>query len=284
MTVMTSAALPELAMKPLIMGIVNVTPDSFSGDGVLATQAAIAQGLQMIKDGADILDIGGESTRPDAVPISADEEAARVLPVIDGLRRQTLIPISIDTMKSSVASAALENGASWINDVTGGQGDTLMLSVAAATGAPIVLMHNRASWRKAAGGAQARAYEAPVYRDFMNEVHGELKALRDAALAAGVAQGNIMLDPGIGFGKSVAQNCQLIAGLKRFADLDAPLLVGPSRKSFIGMVLDASPAERVEGTAAAVALSVANGAHILRVHDVKAMRRVADMAWALLIS
>lgn len=265
--------------RPLIMGIVNATPDSFSGDGVADADTAIAQGLRMIEEGADILDIGGESTRPDAVPVPEADEIARVAPVIAGIRKQNPdILISIDTMKAGTARAALEAGANWINDVTGGRGDPAMLELAAETDCPIILMHNRASWGAAHGADQSRSFDAPDYDDFMADLARDWKQLKDDALAAGVRPTNIILDPGIGFGKSVEQNCQIIRDLAFLKPLGHPILVGPSRKSFIGRILDLPPEERVEGTAAAIALSVANGAHIVRVHDVLAMRRVADMA------
>ncbi len=267
--------------RPLIMGIVNVTPDSFSGDGHVDGEAALEQALRFIEEGADIIDIGGESTRPDAEPVSAAKEIARVAPVIAKIRQHTDILISVDTMKAKVALAALAEGADIINDVTGGKGDADMLRLAAEAACPIVLMHNRASWQAAHGEAEKRAFDAPVYEDFMAEMLRDMQGLKEAAIKAGVEPGNIILDPGIGFGKNVQQNCQIIRDLKHFETLGALLLVGPSRKSFIGHILDVPPEDRLEGTAAAVALSVANGAAILRVHDVKEMRRVADMAYAI---
>lgn len=267
--------------RPLVMGILNVTPDSFSGDGKVNVDQALAQAIRFASEGADIIDIGGESTRPDAKSVSADEEIARVAPVVARIRQHLDIPISIDTMKASVAEAALSEGADIINDVTGGRGDAGMLNLAADNACPVILMHNRASWQVAHGDNDKRAFNAPIYENFMADMIRELGELKADALAAGIEQGNIILDPGVGFGKSDEQNLQIIRDLREFDILGCPLLVGASRKSFIGRTLDLPPEDRLEGTAAAVALAVANGAAILRVHDVKEMRRVVDMANAI---
>lgn len=260
--------------RPLIMGIVNVTPDSFSGDGAISPETAIAQGLRMIEEGADILDIGGESTRPDASLVDQETELRRVLPVIEGIRKHSEILISIDTMKAGVARAAFDAGANWINDVTAGEFDTEMLPLAAKLTCPIILMHNRAKWQNAA------SFAASNYMDFIVDLTRELAMIKDNATQAGIKTENIILDPGIGFGKSVMQNCQIIREMKRL-DMGFPILIGASRKSFIGKILGGEADERLEGTAAAVALSVVGGAAILRVHDVKEMRKVADMAYAI---
>lgn len=275
--------IPECGQRPLIMGIVNVTPDSFSGDGVITTNAAIAQGVQMVSDGADLLDIGGESTRPGATPVDVVAEIQRVVPVVAGLRQAGIkVPISLDTMKAAVAATGLDAGATIINDVTGGVFDPAILRVAAERKVPIVLMHNRSESQlvlqhEKIGGE----YAAADYQDIVQDVGNDLLQLAARAVAAGVAKDQIILDPGIGFGKSVEQNLQLIAATGTLKQLGYPLLLGMSRKSFIGRVLNLSPEDRLEGTAACVALAAYLGADILRVHDVKAMARVAKMAGAV---
>lgn len=271
--------LPE---RPCLMGIVNVTPDSFSGDGRDHFEA-VAAGTRMIWEGADILDIGGESTRPDAQPVPVAEEMKRVVPVVENLRAQNPdVIISIDTMKVKVAEAALDAGANWINDVTGGQGDPAMMALAAERETPIVLMHNRAFWGAASGPKGARSYDAPQYSEFMTDMMHDMDLLKKRAVRAGLKAENIILDPGIGFGKTAEQNCQIIRDLRRFTELGCRILVGPSRKSFIGRTLGGlGPEERLEGTSAAVAIAIDNGANIVRVHDVKEMRRVVDMAHAI---
>lgn len=263
--------------KTYMMGIVNVTPDSFSGDGLIQeatplgwVEAAVAQGIQMEKDGADILDIGGESTRPGSTPVSIEDELARVIPVIKRLAKEVNIPISIDTYKAEVARQAVEAGASIINDVWGGRMDPVILAIAENTGVPIILMHNRS---KPADAAQSEKlggrYVGVEYKDLMGEIKKELQEQIDAALAAGVAKENIIVDPGIGFGKTVEQNLELVNRLGELKELGYPILVGPSRKSFVGYTLDLPAQERLEGTLAAVALCIQKGADIVRVHDVK---------------
>lgn len=275
--------LPDLGQRPLIMGIVNVTPDSFSGDGVVDAAQAVTQARQMVMDGADILDIGGESTRPGATPVSADEELSRILPVITALRAQGITtPISVDTFKASVADAALQAGANIINDVSGGTHDLAMLPLVAARQCPIILMHNRSAanmvnYDQTVGGE----YTAADYQDIVQDVGRDLTQLATAALAAGVVPANIILDPGLGFGKSVTQNLRLIAAVRELKALGYPVLLGPSRKSFIGRVLDVPPDERLEGTAACIAIAAWQGADILRVHDVKAMTRVTRMVTSI---
>ncbi len=267
--------------KPMVMGIVNATPDSFSGDGVMDLDTQVKQALNMIEEGADILDIGGESTRPDATPIDLEEELSRVLPLIGALRAHTKALISIDTMKSEVARQALMAGANIINDVTGGRGDDDMHTVMSKAYCPVILMHNKASWQKAHGDVSKRAFDAPKYKDIMAELCADMKEFANDAIQAGISKENIILDAGIGFGKTVQQNCLIIKELKQIKALGYTVLLGPSRKSFIGQVLDVSADDRLEGTMATVALGIANGADVVRVHDVKEIRRVVDMTWAI---
>jgi len=286
--------------RAYIMGIVNVTPDSFSGDGLLGgageasageasaggeavVDAAVQQALRMLDEGADILDVGGESTRPGGQPVDAEVEASRVLPVIEALRRETDAPISIDTYKASVARQALDAGADMINDVWGMAMDPELAPLAARRGVPVVLMHNRSKPRDAAQEARLGGrYVGVKYTDLLGDVIRELGALIEAAEEAGVARERIIVDPGIGFGKTVEQNLRLLNHLDALRVLGLPILAGPSRKSFIGYTLDLPPEERTEGTAAAVAMAVARGADIVRVHDVRVMARVARMTDAIL--
>lgn len=265
----------ELKDKTLVMGIVNVTPDSFSDGGRFAqAEAAVAHGLQLAEDGADILDVGGESTRPGAEFVSPEEELARVIPVIEGLRRQTSALISVDTNKAEVARRALDAGADIINDITALQGDPAMAAVAAQSGAGLVLMHMQ--------GTPRTMQAAPHYEDVMGEIAAFLKARMAAAEAAGVAPEQIALDPGIGFGKTLPHNLEIFQRLGELAALGRPVLMGPSRKAFIGKVLGGLPADqRLEGTAAAVTASILAGAWIVRVHDVRELARVARVADAL---
>ena len=272
--------------KTYVMGIINATPDSFSGDGVLVGQdvvdTAVAQARQFIADGADILDIGGESTRPGSQPITPEEEMARILPVIQAIRQVAAVPISVDTYRADVARAALDAGADWINDVWGLRMDDQMAALAAEKGCPVVIMHNRSKPKdviqtEKLGGM----YQGAEYNDLLADIIAELQASIDLALAAGVAKSQIIIDPGVGFGKSLAQNMQIIHELDKFKVLGCPILLGPSRKSFIGYTLDLPPEERVEGTAVTVTLGIDRGADIVRVHDVKEMVRVAKMTDAI---
>ncbi len=264
------------------MGIINATPDSFSGDGVWVEEdvvgTAVSQAQQFIADGADILDIGGESTRPGSEPITADEEVARIIPIIKAIRQTVSAPISVDTYRADVARAALDAGADWVNDVWGLRMDADMAGLVAVKGCPIVIMHNRSKpkdviQKEKLGGM----YLGAEYDDLFADVTRELQVSIDLALAAGVDRSQIIIDPGIGFGKSIAQNVRLINELDRFKALGYPILLGPSRKSFIGYTLDLPPDERIEGTAATIAIGIDRGADIVRVHDVKAMARVAKM-------
>ncbi|MEK7601231.1 MAG: dihydropteroate synthase [Patescibacteria group bacterium] len=261
----------EWGKKTYVMGIVNVTPDSFSGDGVLDIEEAVKQGVQMEKDGAGMLDIGGESTRPGSTPVSQNEELARVVPIITRLAREVHVPISIDTYKAEVARQAVAAGASIINDVWGGRMEPEILRVAAEAGVPIVLMHNRSQTALVDGSLTATGgrYVGVEYKDLMGDIKAELREQIDAALAAGVAKEHVIIDPGIGFGKTVEQNLELVNRLGELKKLGYPILVGPSRKSFVGYTLDLPASERLEGTLAAVALCIQKGADIVRVHDVK---------------
>jgi len=275
--------------RTYLMGIVNATPDSFSGDGLMRgddwIERAIEQARQMEADGADILDIGGESTRPGSSPVSLEDELARVIPLIERLAGEVSIPISIDTYKAEVARRAIAAGASIVNDVWGGRMDPSILSVAAESGAYIVLMHNRSKPKDAAQSEKLGGrYVGVEYGDLVGDIKKELQEQIDAALAAGVAREKIIIDPGIGFGKTVEQNLELVRRMNEFADVGYPILVGPSRKSFVGYTLDLPPEERLEGTAAAVALLIERGISIVRVHDVRAMKRVAALVDAVVHS
>ncbi len=272
---------------PVVMGIVNVTPDSFSGDGLLHAsdfvESAVTQAGQMIADGAGILDIGGESMRPGFDPVSADEEIRRVVPVIAAIKRKFAdIPIAVDTVKSEVAEEALKVGASIVNDISALAHDPHMGVVAGRYRASVVLMHNRAAADAVRQDAKIGGqYEASAYTNIIEDVARDLMTQVVIALEAGIGRDKIILDPGIGFGKTLQQNLTLIAQLGKIKALGFPVLMGVSRKSFIGQTLDLPVGERLEGTAACVAVSVMQGADIIRVHDVKYMARVVRMAAAL---
>jgi len=274
--------------RTYIMGIINVTPDSFSGDSILQKddpiQYAVEKARQFIADGADILDIGAESSRPGSHPISAEEELERLMPVIRAIKQEDIDAIlSVDTYKSEVAESCLEIGADWINDIWGLQMDALMAKVVARTKAPVILMHNRSrsSAIQQSAGLGA-SYQADEYDDFFRELLIDLEALAQNAINAGINSEDIILDPGIGFGKTISQNLQIIKHLNQIKALGYPVLIGPSRKSFIGKVLDLPVEERMEGTAASVAVGIIHGADIIRVHDVKQMVRIARMTDALI--
>ena len=276
----------EWGRRTYVMGILNVTPDSFSGDGVLAGGDSVARAVAQVRAfaaaGADIIDIGGESTRPGSTPVELEEELARVLPVITAVRAAVDVTISVDTYRAAVAAAALDAGAAWVNDVWGLRMDPELAGLIARRGCPVVLMHNRSRPKDVAQAERLGGrYVGVEYADLLADVRRELQASIDLALAAGVRPEQIIIDPGIGFGKTVAQNLELIDRLDAFKALGYPLLLGPSRKSFIGYTLDLPPEERVEGTAAAVAVGIARGADIIRVHDVQAMARVARMTDAI---
>ncbi len=262
----------DCASRTHLMGILNVTPDSFADGGrYLDPDRAVARGEQLAADGADFLDIGGESTRPGADPLPFREEIQRVIPVIDKLAKRIDIPISIDTYKSGVAKAALDAGASIVNDISGLTFDPAMLETVVAKRATVVLMHMAGTPKTMQGN--------PTYLNVVNEVREYLSGQAKHAAGAGVQQ--IIVDPGIGFGKNLDHNLDLMRNLKAATPPGFPILVGPSRKSFIGKILNLTVDERLEGTAAAVAACILRGAHIVRVHDVKEMKRVALVADAL---
>jgi dihydropteroate synthase len=269
-----------LGERTLIMGVLNVTPDSFSDGGLFFDpEAAVARAIAMEAAGADIIDIGGESTRPGSSGISADEELRRTIPAIEGLRSKISIPISVDTNKSEVAEAAAAAGAEILNDVTALRNDPRIAEVARRRKLPLILMHMR--------GEPATMQNKPFARDVLRDVAQGLRQAVAIARRAGVAKSHIILDPGIGFGKSYEQNCELLARLPELARLGFPILVGTSRKSFIGGALKSESRirhenERIWGTAASVAASILQGAHIVRVHDVAEMAQVAQVSDAIL--
>ncbi len=273
--------------RTYIMGILNLTPDSFSGDSILQkddpVQFAVELAQQFVHDGADILDIGAESSRPGSMPITADEEHQRLIPVIKALKQENIPALlSVDTYKSEVAQSCLDLGVDWINDIWGFQKDPGLAAVVADNSAPVVLMHNRSrSGAVKVNNRLGASYDAGEYDSFLEDLIQGLEKIALTAINAGIARENIILDPGIGFGKSVAQNLQIINCLDQVKSLGFPLLIGPSRKSFIGKVLDLPVEERTEGTAAAVTVGILRGADIVRVHDVKHMARTAKMADAI---
>ncbi len=265
----------DLGSRTHIMGIINCTPDSFyAGSRTPDAKAAIALGVQMVKEGADILDIGGESTRPGAEAVSVEEEIKRILPVIEGLLDSVSVPLSVDTMKATTARRALAAGAHILNDVSALGFDSDMAGVAAEFGVPVILMHIK--------GRPKDMQQKPVYENVVAEIHTYFQERIHYALHQGIKGENLVLDPGIGFGKRLMDNYEIIRQLQRFTDLGRPILVGPSRKSFIGKVLNLTPEESIEGTIAAATAAILNGANILRVHDVKAMKRAAAIADCLL--
>jgi dihydropteroate synthase len=259
--------------RTYLMGIINITPDSFSGDGLWSKDRLLdrvrRQAEAFLQDGADLLDIGGESTRPGFTPVSAEEEIERVIPIIEGLAKASPLPLSVDTSKPAVAKAALEAGADLINDIWGLQKDPEMVKVVAAAQVPVIVMHNQA---------------APGYTDLMADVAAYLRKGIALAEAHGLPREKVIIDPGIGFGKTYTDNLQLINRLDEFKALGAPILLATSRKSVVGLTLNLPVEERLEGTAATIALGIARGADLIRVHDVKAMARVARMTDALVRS
>lgn len=269
----------------IVMGILNITPDSFSGDGLLPlkTDALLEQVRAFLGAGAEILDVGGESTRPGAQPVSAEQEMERVIPAIRAIAAE--FPgavISIDTYKAAVAEEALNAGAHLVNDVWGLRADPALAGVVARYNVPVVLMHNRSKPSNAQVQAQLGGrYIGVEYADLLADVKAELMESVQGARAAGIPDENIILDPGIGFGKTVQQNLTLLNRLDEICALEFPVLLGPSRKSFIGYTLNLPPDQRIEGTAAAVAIGIARGANIVRVHDVEIMARVAKMTDAI---
>jgi dihydropteroate synthase len=265
----------DFSKKTYIMGILNVTPDSFS-DGSLYfnKSAAIKRATQMVEEGADIIDIGGESTRPGSEPVTIEEELRRTIPVIEALAKEVKVPISIDTYKSEVAKRALDAGVSMVNDISGLRFDPEMPDVLSEYNVPVVIMHIK--------GRPKDMQQNPVYEALIPEIMDYMREGIKIARQSGISGDKIIIDPGIGFGKTFDHNLEIIKHLREFTLLEKPILIGPSRKAFIGKILgDVPPAERLEGTAAAVAISIINGANIIRVHDVREMVRVAKIVDAI---
>lgn len=265
----------DFSKKTYVMGILNVTPDSFSDGGAYFNCAdAVEQGLQMVEDGADIIDLGGESTRPDSNPVTVKEELKRIIPVIEALAGKVRVPISIDTYKAEVARQALKSGASMVNDVSGLRADSGMAKVVAEYGVPVVIMHMK--------GSPKDMQVNPVYEALIPEIIDYLRISIRLALKFGVREDMIIIDPGIGFGKTMEHNLEILGNLEDFTCLQKPVLIGASRKAFIGKLLgDAGPLKRINGTAAAVAVSVMKGANMVRVHDVSEMAGVVKVADAI---
>jgi dihydropteroate synthase len=264
----------RLGRRTLLMGIINVTPDSFyDGGRRFDPVRAVADGIELVEAGADMIDIGGESTRPGAPPVSAQEELQRILPVVQGLRRTVKVPISIDTYKARVARAALTEGADIVNDISALRFDPEMAVLLATEKVPVVLMHMQ--------GTPQTMQTEPRYNDVLREVEDFLEARAGFALEAGLERDNIILDPGIGFGKTLEHNLTLLRGLPALAAMGYPLLIGASRKTFIGKILDVKPEERLEGSLAAAVAAVFGGAHIIRVHDVKETWKAVRVANAI---
>ncbi|MCE5315240.1 MAG: dihydropteroate synthase [Armatimonadota bacterium] len=265
----------QIGSRTLVMGILNITPDSFSDGGKYAdTDAIVEAALRMVEDGADIIDIGGESTRPGSDAVSTHDEIERVVPAIRKIAPQIKVPISIDTYKAEVAAAALDAGAFIVNDISGATFDVSMPHMLAERRCPVVIMHIK--------GSPKNMQTNPEYDDLLGEVHSFLRKQMRTLVDAGVDERAIIIDPGFGFGKTVAHNLELLRRLREFTSTGRPILVGTSRKSTVGQTLGGLPPnDRVEGTAATVAISIANGADIVRVHDVKEMARVAKMSDAI---
>jgi len=267
--------------RTYVMGVINLSPDSFAGDGVADPEAALDRARRFVAEGADILDIGGESTRPGSAPITVQEEIRRVMPVIEKLSAEVSVPLSIDTYKYEVARQALAAGASLINDQWGLKHDPRLAELAAERGVPIILMSNQ---RDKGGYNGNLKRDTSYYTDVVAEVTSSLRESLKLALERGVPWENLILDPGIGFGKTWQQDLELIRRLEELKELGRPILVGPSRKSFIGLALDLPVEERLEATAAAAAIAIAKGADIVRVHDVHAMVRVSRLSDAIIRS
>jgi dihydropteroate synthase len=269
----------DLSRRTLLMGVLNVTPDSFSDGGrFFEWTRAVEQGKRLAEEGADILDLGGESTRPGSRPVSEEEELRRVIPVIEALRPEISLPISIDTRKAAVAERALQSGADMVNDISALRFDEGMAEVVSRRKVPVVLMHMR---------GQPETMQADIrYEDLVGEIREFFRERIDYALSRGIPRDRIILDPGIGFGKSLEEkhNLILLKELRSFQDLNQPLMVGTSRKGFIGRILDLPPEEREEGTLATIVVAVQNGANIVRVHDVRRARRAVQVADAILRS
>ncbi len=260
--------------RTFVMGIINTSPDSFSGDGLSSAEEALRQAERFIKEGADILDVGGQSTRPGSSAVEPSVEIERTAELIGKLTSRFDVPVSIDTYKAPVAEAALERGAAIINDISGGMFDPAMAGLAASSGCPVILMHTK-------GKPDTMQKGEIIYDDVVSSVKEYLSACARKALSAGVKRDRIIIDPGIGFGKTVRHNFIILRRLRELKELGFPLLAGVSRKSFIGKILDLPESDRLEGTAAAVTAAILNGADIIRVHDVKAMKRVALVSDAI---
>jgi dihydropteroate synthase len=256
-----------------IMGIINVSPDSFAGDGLGDIEAAVARAKRMAAQGADIIDIGGESTRPDSKPISLDEELHRVIPVVEKVAAEVSLPLSVDTYKLEVARHALDAGANMINDVWGLKKEPKLAELAAQRGVPIILMSNQ---------RDVSPLHDVIFPDIVSVAIADLQRAIQQSLAAGVPWKNIIIDPGIGFGKTQEQNLEIMRRLEELKTLGRPILLGSSRKSVIGYVLNLSPNQRLEGTMATVAIGIAKGADIVRVHDIKEMTRICKMSDAII--
>ena len=266
--------LQGLGKRPLVMGILNVTPDSFSDGGrYMERERAIEHAREMVAQGADIIDVGGESTRPGAHPVSLKEEVDRVVPVVEALSRKLEVPISVDTYKAPVAKMALERGAIMVNDISGLRFSPHMIDVVAQYRPWVVVMHMK--------GTPRDMQEAPWYEDVIGEVEGFFEERLRYLESHGISREKVILDPGIGFGKRLEDNLSLLRNIDRFLHFGCPIMVGPSRKSFIGNVLNLPVEERLEGTLAAVSIAVFQGAQIVRVHDVQPVRRAVDLAWAM---
>ncbi|NTU59984.1 MAG: dihydropteroate synthase [Deltaproteobacteria bacterium] len=270
-----SGGVLHLSTRPHVMGVLNVTPDSFSDGGDhFDREAALDRALQMVEEGADIVDVGGESTRPGSDPVPPEVELARIVPILEFLAPRLKVPLSVDTYRADVAERAVGAGASMVNDISGLRADPEMAAAVARSGASVVLMHMR--------GTPKTMQTDTTYVDLVGEVSLGLEESAEAALAAGVPRNRIILDPGIGFGKSAQGNLELLARGAELRSLGFPILVGASRKSFIGKLLGAeNPKDRLEGSLAAAVVALWNGAHILRVHDVRASRRALDLTWAM---
>lgn len=265
----------DCSSRTLVMGVLNVTPDSFSDGGRFYDPVkAVQHGLKLARDGADIIDVGGESTRPGSEGIPVQEEMRRVIPVIEALAREVKVPISVDTYKSEVAARALEAGAAMVNDISAMRFDPRMAEVIAEYGVPVVLMHML--------GTPKDMQLDPRYKDLLGEILDFLRARIEWAVSRGIAEDQIIVDPGIGFGKTLEHNLSLLKNLSRFSCLGRPILLGTSRKSFIGKILGVDVDQREEGTAATVALGICNGANIVRVHDVARMVPVVRVTDAVM--
>lgn len=257
------------------MGILNITPDSFSDGGLYYNkQNAVKRGLQLIEEGADILDIGGESSRPGSDPITAEEEKKRILPVLSEIRKQTDTFISVDTTKSEVLKAALDQGADILNDISGMRFDPKMLELASEKNIPVVIMHMK--------GTPKNMQKRPKYENVVEEIKTFLKKRVKTALKTGIKKNKIIIDPGIGFGKRLKDNLKIIGNLSSFNELDLPILIGVSRKSFIGNLLNVTPDQRIEGTIASSLVSVLQGAHILRSHDIASLKKAVIVTEAIM--